>query len=88
MSDGADEEAGRLEPLAALGAAIQTLRTRAGLSRAELAGRCDLDPNSLASFEAGQEEPTWGDLRRIAAGVGTDLEKLLLLAEELENRAS
>jgi transcriptional regulator with XRE-family HTH domain len=87
MSDRAEEDARQLEPLAALGAAIQALRTQAGLSRTELAARCDLDAESLGSIEAGQKEPTWGDLRRIAYGVGIGLEKLLALADELENPA-
>jgi transcriptional regulator with XRE-family HTH domain len=84
MSDRAGEDGRGLEPLAALGAAIEALRTQAGLSQQELAARCELDLQSLAAIEGGQEEPTWGDLRRIAYGVGTALEQLLALAEQLE----
>ena len=84
MSDRSGEDGRGLEPLAALGAAIQTLRAQAGLSQEELAVRCDLDLPSLAAIEGGRKEPTWGDLRRIASGVGTALDQLLALAEELE----
>jgi transcriptional regulator with XRE-family HTH domain len=70
--------------LAALGRAIRTLRTRLGLTTDELAARAELPPPSLAAIEAGQEEPTWGDLRRLAYALQTSLEGLLELAESLE----
>jgi transcriptional regulator with XRE-family HTH domain len=84
MSDRADEDARGPDPLAALGAAIRTLRTRADLSQEELAQRAELEASALAAFEAGQVEPTWGDLRRLASALGTPLERLLEAAEELE----
>jgi transcriptional regulator with XRE-family HTH domain len=70
--------------LAALGTAIQTLRTQADLSEGELAERAEVEPKLLAEVEKGRREPTWGDLRRIARGLGTPLEQLLELAESLE----
>ncbi|HEV2859364.1 MAG TPA: helix-turn-helix transcriptional regulator [Solirubrobacterales bacterium] len=82
MSDHAGEDA---RGLAALGTAIQTLRLQAGLSEHELAARAELPPQSLTAIEAGQEEPTWGDLRRIAGGLEASLESLLELAESLED---
>jgi len=81
MNDRRDEDA---RGLAALGAAIEALRTQAGLSAEELATRAELPPPSLAAIEAGEEEPTWGDLRRLAQGLETPLERLLELAESLE----
>jgi transcriptional regulator with XRE-family HTH domain len=84
MSDRADEDARGLEPLPALGEAIRTLRARAGLSQAELARQAELDAPTLTAIEAGREEPTWGDLRRIAYALQTPLEGLLEVAEELE----
>jgi len=81
MSDRAGEDA---RGLAALGAAIESLRTQAELSIDELAARADVSSQSLEAIEAGQEEPTWGDLRRLAHGLETPLEKLLELAERLE----
>jgi transcriptional regulator with XRE-family HTH domain len=81
MNDRAGEDARGLE---ALGAAIESLRTKAGLGPDELAARAELSPRSLEALEAGQEEPSWGDLRRLAYGLDTSLEKLLELAEGLE----
>jgi|GEM_PF-1060090 len=84
MSERADENARGLEPLPALGEAIRTLRAEAGLSQEELAQRAEIDPPALTAIEAGREEPTWGDLRRIAYALQTPLERLLELAEGLE----
>jgi transcriptional regulator with XRE-family HTH domain len=85
MSDRAGEDARGLE---ALGAAIRTLRTEAKLSPDELATRAELPAESVTAIEAGREEPTWGDLRRIAYGLEAPLEKLLELAEALERGSS
>lgn len=84
MSDRAGEDA---RGLTALGTAIGTLRAQAGLSEAELAAKADLEPSLVTDLEAGRREPTWGDLRRIAQALGTPLESLLELAEQLEKRA-
>jgi transcriptional regulator with XRE-family HTH domain len=81
MTDRTGEDA---RGLAALGTAIQTLRTQLGLTPDDLAARAELAPRSLAALEAGQEEPTWGELRRLAQALETPLEKLLELAERLE----
>jgi transcriptional regulator with XRE-family HTH domain len=85
MSDLSGEDA---RGLAALGAAIRTLRIQAGLGEDEMAERAHLPQAFLAAIEAGQKEPTWGDLRRIARGLGTPLESLLELAESLEGAGS
>jgi transcriptional regulator with XRE-family HTH domain len=81
MSDRSDEET---RGLAALGAAIRTLRTEADLSEGELSEQAQVEPALLAAVEAGRREPTWGDLRRIARGLETPLEQVLELAERLE----
>ena len=67
----------------ALGKAVEALRRRAGLSRAELAARAELDATSISRIEAGAIDPTWGSMRRIASGLGVSLEEL---AEEAERR--
>lgn len=84
MSDRADEDARGLEPLPALGEAIRTLRAEAGLGREELARQAGIETSALTAFEAGREEPTWGDLRRIAYALHTPLQRLLEVAEGLE----
>jgi transcriptional regulator with XRE-family HTH domain len=84
MTDRASEDS---RGLAALGTAIETLRSQAGLSEDELAAGAGLDPSLLTDVEAGRREPTWGDLRRISQVLGSSLESLLELAERLENGA-
>jgi transcriptional regulator with XRE-family HTH domain len=87
MSDPAGDDTRGMDPLAALGEAIRTLRTEAGLSQEELARRAELEASALAALEAGREEPTWGDLRRLAYALEKPLEGLLRVAEELEQGA-
>jgi transcriptional regulator with XRE-family HTH domain len=84
MSDRADEDARGREPLTALGEAIRNLRTEAGMSQEGLASGAELEPSTLSAIEAGREEPTWGDLRRLAYALDTPLERLLKTAEGLE----
>jgi transcriptional regulator with XRE-family HTH domain len=84
MTDRAGEDA---RGLAALGTAIRTLRMRVGLSEEDLAARAEVGLLLIGEIEEGRQEPSWGDLRRIAYGLGTPLEKLLELAESLEEEA-
>jgi double-stranded uracil-DNA glycosylase len=72
------------EPQKGLGRAVGELRRRAGLDQAALAEAADLPPASVARLESGQEDPTWGDMRRIAAVLGVSLEALSELAEAHE----
>ncbi|MGN6558742.1 MAG: helix-turn-helix domain-containing protein [Solirubrobacterales bacterium] len=72
----------------ALGEAVRTLRQKAGLSQDELAARAELDARSIARLEAGQVDPTWGSMRRIAGGLGVPLEDLAELAETLGGAAA
>jgi transcriptional regulator with XRE-family HTH domain len=65
--------------------AVRKLRLQAGLSQADLASRCELDPSWIGRIETGQANPTWGNVRRIAAGLGVPLEEVAELAESLEN---
>ncbi|HET7417564.1 MAG TPA: helix-turn-helix transcriptional regulator [Solirubrobacterales bacterium] len=67
----------------ALGKAVRELRQRTGLSREALAARAELDATSISRIEEGAIDPTWGSMRRIAAGLGVSLEEL---AEEAERR--
>ncbi len=66
---------------AALGAVIKELREQAELSQQELGTRAELDEREVAAIEAGQLEPTWGDLRRIARALGVPLPDLLARLE-------
>lgn len=64
-----------------LGAAIAELRQGAGLTGSELAKRADLQEQEIAAIEAGELEPTWGDLRHIARGLEVPLAQLLETVE-------
>ena len=67
-----DREANEL-----LGAAVAELRQGAGLTQAELAERAELQEREIVAFEAGDLEPTWGDLRRISYALEVPLPELL-----------
>jgi transcriptional regulator with XRE-family HTH domain len=67
-----------------LGSAVRMLREQERLSQEELAARAELEPALIAQVEAGQVDPTWGDARRIAAALGTSVDRLAELVEELE----
>lgn len=68
-----------------LGLVVREMRTGAGLSQEELGARAQLDPSLVARIEAGETDPTWGDARRIAAALGTTVDRLAALVEELED---
>lgn len=81
MNEGQRPGDGAKDANAALGAVIAELRERANLSAGELAARADLETGELTAIEAGEMEPTWGDLRRIAAALGVPLPELLARSE-------
>jgi transcriptional regulator with XRE-family HTH domain len=78
------EDKSSVDPQKALGDAVRALRKELGLSQQDLAERAGLPPSWLAHLESGRHDPTWGDMRRLAAGLEVSLEKLSELAEELE----
>jgi transcriptional regulator with XRE-family HTH domain len=67
-----------------LGSAVRMLREQERLSQEELAARAKLEPALITRLEAGDVDPTWGDTRRIAAALGTSVDRLAELVEELE----
>lgn len=73
------------DPQPTLGDAIRALRKQTTLSQEALAERSGLDPSEIARIESGEVDPAWGDVRRVAAGLGVSLETLAELAEELED---
>lgn len=74
------------DPQVGLGQAIRKLRTEVELSQEALGLRADVHPTWISRVEAGGRNPTWGNVRRIAAGLGVALSELASLAEELERR--
>lgn len=71
-----DQEANEL-----LGAAVAELRQDAGLTQPELAERAEMQEQEIAALEAGRQEPSWGDLRRIAYALQVPLPELLARTE-------
>jgi transcriptional regulator with XRE-family HTH domain len=67
-----------------LGKAIRAIRGKAGLSQKQLAERCKLDVSWIARVEAGRVDIDWGNLRRIATGLGVTLEELTSLTRDYE----
>lgn len=67
-----------------LGIAVRKMRVEAGMSQEELAAQAGLEPSLIARVEAGEADPTWGDARRIATALGTTVDRLAALVEELE----
>jgi len=58
-------------------------RREGNLSRGNVATRGGPTVTTISAVESGNEEPTWGNLRRIAQGLGVELEELCALAVEL-----
>jgi transcriptional regulator with XRE-family HTH domain len=76
----------RDDPQKGLGRAIRTLRTEAQLSQETLGQRADIHATWISHIESGRINPTWGNVRRIAYGLGVELEDLARLAEKLEKK--
>lgn len=74
----------RTDPQIGLGRAIRELRTRVDLSQERLGIVAGLHPTWISHIESGRINPTWGNVRRIAAGLQVSLPELAALAEELE----
>jgi transcriptional regulator with XRE-family HTH domain len=75
---------GPTEPQKGLGEAVRRLREEADLTPEALAERAGLPAAEVAKIETGEDDPVWGDMRRVAAGLGVSMERLAELAEELE----
>lgn len=76
----------REDPQIGLGKAIRTLRNEAQLSQEALGERAEIHATWISHIESGRINPTWGNVRRIAYGLGVELKDLAELAEELEKK--
>ena len=74
----------RQDPQVGLGRAIRTLRHEAKLSQEALGEKAEIHPTWISHIESGRINPTWGNVRRIAKGLGVRLPRLAELAEKLE----
>lgn len=74
----------REEPQIGLSKAIRQLRMEIHLSQEALGHSADIHPTWISHIESGRVNPTWGNVRRIAAGLQVSLPVLAALAEDLE----
>ncbi|HEX7279400.1 MAG TPA: helix-turn-helix transcriptional regulator [Solirubrobacterales bacterium] len=76
----------RDDPQVGLGKAIRTLRQEKQLSQETLGHRAEIHPTWISHIESGRINPTWGNVRRIARGLGVPLSELAALSEDFERK--
>ena len=76
----------RVDPQIGLGQAIRKFRTDGELSQETLGFRAEIHPTWISHIESGRVNPTWGNVRRIAAGLRVPLPVLAAMAEDLERK--
>lgn len=64
--------------------AIREFRHEAKLSQEALGEKAEIHPTWISHIESGRINPTWGNVRRIAAGLEVRLARLAERAEKLE----
>jgi transcriptional regulator with XRE-family HTH domain len=62
-----------------VGQEVRRARKEAGLTQAEVAARLDTSPTYITNVEAGRLNLTLGQLTRVAAAIGADLQVSLPL---------
>ncbi len=65
-----------------LGHAITITRERRGITRKELASKCEMTVRKLELIEGADLEVRWGDVARLAAALGMPLPEMFVQAEE------
>jgi transcriptional regulator with XRE-family HTH domain len=68
----------------ALGLAVKARRRDLGLSQEQLANNTDLHQRWISNVETGKRNPSYGSLRRLAAGLDLTASELIALAEAVE----
>jgi transcriptional regulator with XRE-family HTH domain len=69
---------------AALGLAVKTRRQELGLTQEQLANETDLHQRWISNVETGKRNPSYGSLRRLAAGLELSASQLIAQAERVE----
>jgi transcriptional regulator with XRE-family HTH domain len=68
----------------ALGLAVKARRQEIGLTQEQLANDTELHQRWLSNVETGKRNPSYGSLRRLAAGLNLPASELLARAEQIE----
>jgi len=76
------------DPQPALGQAICRLRKDAGQTQVQLSEAAGIHSTWISRIESGSTNPTWGNVKRIAVGLGVRMSDLAALAEELDQAGS
>lgn len=69
----------------ALGLAVKTRRQELGLTQEQLANDTELHQRWISNVETGKRNPSYGSLRRLAAGLGVSASQLIAQAERVES---
>jgi transcriptional regulator with XRE-family HTH domain len=69
---------------AALGLAVKARREELELTQEAVALRADLHQRWISNVENGKRNPSYGSLRRLAAGLDLSASELLASAEQIE----
>jgi len=72
---------------AALGLAVQARRHEVELTQEMLANETDLHQRWISNVETGKRNPSYGSLRRLAAGLGLTASELIARAEQIESQS-
>lgn len=69
---------------AALGLAVKDRRQELDITQEQLANDTDLHQRWISNVETGKRNPSYGSLRRLAAGLSLSASELIARAERLE----
>jgi transcriptional regulator with XRE-family HTH domain len=72
----------------ALGQAVKARRQELGVTQETLANDTGIHQRYLSNVETGKRNPSYGSLRRLAAGLGLSASELIARAEQLEGDAA
>ncbi len=73
---------------AALGRAVQAIRTEHGISQTELAEATGFMQSWISQVERGRRNPSWNNVARLADGLGVSVSELTARAEALAQETS
>lgn len=68
----------------ALGLAVKARREELGLTQEQLDNNTELHQRWISNVETGKRNPSYGSLRRLAAGLDLTASELLARAEQIE----